>query len=280
MELRAYWKSIWRHIWLVILIVGVVALYVGYQYYHLRKTPGALTAYRSDVTIQIGLQASPNGATDNVVVSEALADALVSSPILSSKEFDTAVSHQIASDMTQIEQRYGPNPDLGDWQNTGAIGGALSSVRAQSLVTVSTTWTSEAGAWAIATAIGEVSTTNICTYLGYVVPKSCTSTADNSQSAVSARVISNATDPARIPGSSVSKQTLLVILLLVALIVGIALAFLVDYLDDRIREKDDVQQLLQLPVYGEVPRAPTVGRIVSRSSARTQPERSQDAART
>ncbi|HAE83084.1 MAG TPA: hypothetical protein DCK85_06810, partial [Ktedonobacter sp.] len=134
-----------------------MALYVGYQYYHLRKTPGALTAYRSDVTIQIGLQASPNGATDNIVASEALADALVSSPILSSKEFDTEVSHQIASDMTQIEQRYGPNPDLGDWQNTGAIAGALSSIRAQSLVTVSATWTSEAGAWAITTAVGEVS---------------------------------------------------------------------------------------------------------------------------
>lgn len=271
MELLAYWHIIWRRIWLVILIVGVVALYVGYQYYHLRKTPGALTAYRSDVTIQIGLQASPNGAADNIIVSEALADALVTSPILSSKEFDTEVAHQIASDMTQIKQRYGPNSDLGDWQNTGAIGSALSSVRAHSLVTVSATWTSEAGAWAIANAVGEVSTTNICTYLGYVIPKqaSCTTTADNSQSAVSARVISNATDPARVPGSLVSKQTILVILLLVALIVGIALAFLVDYLDDRIREKNDVQQLLQLPVYGEVPRAPTVGRKLSRSSAKT-----------
>ena len=270
MELRAYWNIIWRRSWLVILIVGVVALYVGYQYYHLRKTPGALTAFRSDVTIQIGLQAAPNGATDNITASDALADTLISSPILTSKEFDTEVSHRVAADMTQIEQRYGPNPDLGDWQNAGAIGGALTAVRAQSLVTVSTTWTSEAGAWAIATAVGEVSASNICAYVGYVVPKqaSCTTTAANSSSTVSASVISSATDPARVPGSSASKQTLLVILLLVALIVGIALAFLVDYLDDRIRDKDDVQQLLQLPVYGEVPRAPTVGRTVTRSSTK------------
>ena len=82
MELRAYWNIIWRRAWLVILVVGVMALYVGYQYYHLLKTPGALTAYRSDVTIQIGLATSPNGAADNVIVSEALADAMVTSPIL------------------------------------------------------------------------------------------------------------------------------------------------------------------------------------------------------
>jgi capsular polysaccharide biosynthesis protein len=63
-----------------------------------------------------------------------------------------------------------------------------------------------------------------------------------------------------VPGLSASKQTLLVILLLVALLVGIALAFLVEYLDDRIRNKDDAQRLLKLPIYGEVPRAPTVGR--------------------
>ena len=261
MELRAYWNIIWRRAWLVVLVVGVVALYVGYQYYHLRKTPGALTQYSSDVTIQIGLGASPNGAADNVMVSEALADAMVTSPILSSKEFDSEVSHQIALDMPQIEQRYGANLDLAGL-NTGAIGRALSSVHAHSLVTVSATWNSPAGAWTIANAAGEVSTANICTYLGYVVPKeaSCSTTTNTTTPAVTARVISSATDPAKVPGSSVSKQTLLVILLLVALLVGIALAFLVEYLDDRIRNKDDVQRLLQLPVYGEVPRAPTVGR--------------------
>lgn len=262
MELRAYWNIIWRRAWLVILVVGVMALYVGYQYYHLRKTPGALTAYRSDVTIQIGLAASPNGAADNVIVSEALADAMVTSPILASKEFDTEVSHQMALDMPQIEQRYGANPDLGDWQNTGAIGGALSSLHAHSLVTVSATWSSQAGAWAIANAVGEVSAANICTYLGYVVSKeaSCATTTDTTTPALTARVISAATDPAKVPGLSASKQTLLVILLLVALLVGIALAFLAEYLDDQIRNKDDAQRLLKLPIYGEVPRAPTVGR--------------------
>lgn len=265
MELRAYWKIIWRRIWLVALVVGVVALYVGYQYYHLRKTPGALTAYRSDVTIQIGLQSSPSGVSDNVGASDSLADALVTGPILSSKEFDTAVSQQIAADMPQIEQRYGHNPNLGAWQNAGAIGGALSTERAHSLVTISATWTTPVGAWAIADAVGRVSTASICNYLGYVVAKDtpCSTTTGSIQPVVSARIISEATDAATVAGSSVNKQTILIVLLLMALIVGIALAFLADYLDDRIHGKDDAQQLLRLPVYGEVPRAPTVGRTSS-----------------
>ena len=266
MELKAYWTIIWRRIWIVVLIVGVVALYAGYQYYHLRKTPGALTAYKSDVTIQIGLQASPDGTTssyaDNVTVSEALADAMITSPILSSKEFDAQVSNQIGSDMNLIEQRYGPHPDLGDWQNTAAIGGALSSLRAHSLVTVSATWTTPAGAWAIANAVGEVSAAHICTYLEYVVSKeaSCSSSANGALPGVTAQVISSATDGARVPGTSASKQTLLFLMLLIALIVGIALAFLADYLDDRIYGKDDALNVLQLPVLGEVPRPPAPGR--------------------
>ena len=125
-------------------------------------------------------------------------------------------------------------------------------------MTVSATWSSPAGAWAIANAVGEVSTANICTYLGYVVSKeaSCSTTIDATTPAVTARVVSTATDPARVPGISASKQTFFVILLLLALVVGIALAFLVEYLDDRIRNKDDAQRLLQLPVYAQVPRVP------------------------
>jgi capsular polysaccharide biosynthesis protein len=76
--------------------------------------------------------------------------------------------------------------------------------------------------------------------------------------------VSNATDPATIPGASASKVTLLILLVLAALIIGIALAFLIDYLDDRIRTKDEVAYLLALPIYAEVPSAPTPGRTVAK----------------
>ncbi len=202
-------------------------MYVGYQYYHLRKTPGALTAYNSNTTIQIGLQATSKGDPNNanyVVVSEALADALVTGPILTSNEFDKDVSNQINKDRDLIAQRYGTNADLGDVQNASAIGQALNAVRVHSLVTITTTWSTPAGAWAITKAVGEVSVAKIGTYLDYVIS---------------------------------------VLLLLVALAIGIALAFLLDYIDDRIRSKAEVTQLLGLPIYAEVPHAPTPGRSQS-----------------
>ena len=256
MELKTYWTILWRRIWLVALVVIVVALYAGYQYYHLRKIPGALKAYSSSITLQIGLGATTNSntnnASDNIAVSQALADSLANGPILSSHEFDTDVSNQIGQDMSEIDQRFGNNPDLGDWQNAGAIGGALGTVRVDTLVTITATWTSAPGAWAIANAVGEVSAAKLGSYLA----------GDSVLPPASARVVSNATDPATVPGASANKVTLLVLLVLVALIIGIALAFLLDYLDDRVRTKDEVAHLLELPIYAEVPRAPIPGRTV------------------
>ena len=40
----------------------------------------------------------------------------------------------------------------------------------------------------------------------------------------------------------------------------IALAFLLNYFDDRLYRKEDVTDLLLLPVLGEVPQAPAPGR--------------------
>lgn len=276
MELRTYAKIIWRYIWLIALIVGVVAAYSGYQYYKLCKTAGALTAYNSNISLQIGLDATTRGdanPANNVTVSEALADTLVMGPILSSREFCNDVSHQIGQDMNQIQQHYpnaNLNTDLGDWNNPSAIAGALSATRTHSVVTISVSWSTEAGAWAIANAVGELGSSRIGQYLDYVVATDYTHTSTSGnyvQPEVSARVISAASTPGKVPGSSASKLTLLILLVVVALAIALALAFLLDYLDDRIRTKEDVADLFQLPIYGEVPHAPTPGHIVrSRST--------------
>src|SRR5437588_11443628 len=109
-ELRTYWAIIWRRIWVIVLVVGVVGLYVGYQYYHLRRIPGALEAYSSTITIQVGLQATTKGDTNNanyVTVSEALADAFVTVPILTTREVGAASSTRIGRDMKGLARRFG-----------------------------------------------------------------------------------------------------------------------------------------------------------------------------
>lgn len=270
MEIRQYAAIIWRRAWLVVLIVGIMILYVGYEFYHLYKTPGALTGYSSNVTIEIGLRPSPNGlnasAADNVSVAETLADAMTLGPLLSSKAFDTQVSQQISSNMSAIEQKFGANPNLGSWQDPSAIGGALSATRTDTLVTITANWSTPAGAWAIATAVGEVSSNNLCSYLDYVVAQraSCSTSANSDLPAVSAQVLSAASDPGKGTGTQINKAVILVILLIVALIVALALALLVDYLDDRIYSKDEAARLLQLPVYAEIPRPPSAGRAKPR----------------
>jgi len=265
-ELRTYWSIIWRRIWVVVVIVGVVALYAGYQVYHLRHTPGAFKAFSSTVTIQVGLLSSTKGDPNNadyVTVSEALADTLATGPILSSHEFDQDVSNQFGQDMSLIIQRFGTNPDLGDWQNVDTIGGALNAVRVHSLVTITTTWATNAGAWAIANAVGEVSAAKMGVFLDYVVtsdPSHASTGGTFEQPAVSARVITSATDPAVVSGTASGKVVLLIALLLVSLAIAVALTFLLDYLDDRLRSKEQITHALQLPVLGNLPRAPVPGR--------------------
>jgi capsular polysaccharide biosynthesis protein len=275
-ELRAYGAIIWRRFWVVALVVGIVALYAAYQYYHLYKTPGALKAYHSEVTLEIGIQnfgsQDNHSFTDYVSTSETLADALTTDPILTSHSFDTAVSQQIHADMDAIVQRYGPNPDLGDWQNPAALAAAINPTRIHNQVTVNVAWTTPAGAWAIAKAIGEVTTAHISSYLNYGLMNTSAYVSGPSsksvlQPIVSATVVSDALPSTIVPGASAARPTLLLVLVLVALVIGIALAFLIDYLDDRVRSKEDVEQLLQLPVYGQVPRVPSIGNGTARRSS-------------
>ena len=271
MELKSYWAIFIRRFWIIALIVGVVALYAGYQYYHLRKIPGALKTYQSTVTLRIGLLGSTHPADHNyadyVSASESLADEFTTGPIFTSPEFTQQVVQQIQSDLPQISQRF-PGQDLGDIKNPGAIGGSLSANRAHSLVTMTVNWITPAGAWAIAEATGKVSVANMGTYLDYVIrPSTVAATDGQGQPVASAALASAATDPTTIPGPSANKPTLLLVLLVVALVIGLALAFLIEYLDDRIRSSGEVENLLQLPVFGEIPPAPAPGKERARSSS-------------
>jgi capsular polysaccharide biosynthesis protein len=257
-ELRTYGKILWRRIWIIALVVGVVVIYVGYQYLTTHQSSGGNQTYRTTVAIRIGLQALPHSAdptfTDYVTTSEALADEFVTGPTLTSTTFGKQVVQQIQDDMPTIMAHY-HNGDLGDWKNASAITSALTATRTHSLVAIDVNWSTEAGAWAIAHAVGEVTTAHISQYLDYEVSNKLANSAD--YPAPVAKVINQPENLSPVNASSTSKTSLLLALLVVGLILGIALAFLVEYLDDRIYDSSEVAQILQLPIYGEVPRAPT-----------------------
>lgn len=267
MELRAYWAIIKRRFWIIALVVGVVALYVGYQYYTTHRTANASRAYKSSITMKVALQDTNRSAnqnyTDYVATSETLADEFVTGPLLTSDDFGVKVTRQIQNDMGTITQRFGPKPDLGSLQDPAAITASLKPARAHTLVTIDVTWDTEAGAWAIAHAVGEVSQASIPHYLDYEI-RDQNGASNINHPLAAAEIISDATQPKIDNSAGGSKTTLLLALLVVGLILALALAFLVEYLDDRIRSTDDAVRLLQLPVYGEVPRPSASERPVQR----------------
>ena len=269
MELRAYWAIFVRRFWIIALVVGVVALYAAYQYYHLHKTPGALTAYQSTTTIRIGLLDRVNPTDTNyadyVSASQALADEFTTGSIFTTPEFTQQIVQQIQSERPQIEKRF-PGQDLGDITNASAIGSSLTATRNYSLVTLNVSWSTPAGAWAIADATDKVSTTNIGKYIDFVVRSNAVASGQG-QDLASAEVVNAASDPAAAPGPSANKPVILLALIAVALVIALALAFLIEYLDDRIRSAYEAENLLQLPVYGEIPHAPAPGKERTRPSA-------------
>jgi capsular polysaccharide biosynthesis protein len=259
-ELRTYGQVLWRRVWIIALVVGVVVIYVGYQYYTAHTSPEGNKLYHTTVDIRIGLQALPHSTnptfTDYVTTSEALADEFTTGPTLTSTAFGQQVIQQIRNDMPTIMAHY-HDRSLGNWQNASAVTSALSATRTHSVVAIDVNWPTEAGAWAIAHAVGEVSTAHMPEYLDYQLSSKSTNNIDYPVPA--AKVINEAGNISTVTASSTTKTPLLLALLVVGLILGIALAFLVEYLDDRIYERSEVVRMLQLPIYGEVPRAPTSG---------------------
>jgi capsular polysaccharide biosynthesis protein len=245
--------------WIIALVVGVVVIYVGYQYYIAHKSSGGNTIYHSTVDIRIGLQDSPRSTnptfTDYVTTSEALADELATGPTLTSTTFGKQIIQQIRNDM--------PKGDLGNWTDPSTITGALTATRTHSVVAIDVSWPTEAGAGAIAHAVGEVLTAHMSEYLDYQVSNQPTNSTDYPIAA--ARVINQTGNVPTVTSASTTKTSLLLALLVVGLILGTALAFLVEYLDDRIYDTSEVVQMLQLPIYGEIPRAPLSGHSQAQS---------------
>ncbi len=65
-------------------------------------------------------------------------------------------------------------------------------------------------------------------------------------------------DPSEAKSNASKKLTTGIIIALLGLIIGLALAFLLEYLDDRVRDVGDAQRVTDLPVIGRVPNKGTL----------------------
>ncbi len=224
MELKAYARIVRRYVWLV-LGLPLVVLIISLGLQSLRGPQPQL--YRATTSLLIDvppLPAEPGMGFDPRESAAEAAEFLVDdfSQFVTKEAFARLVSQALA--------------DQGIHIPPGAISAAESSERRHRVVTLWVTWPNAAEAEAIARAAGEVAQQGIDEYFAR------------------SGVVSVLQEPAVVPVAPPLRQQLdLPLRVLLALLVGLGLAFLLDYLDDSVRTAEEAEALLGTPVLGEIP---------------------------
>lgn len=218
MELREYWRILSRRWWLIAilpLVVLVVSL-VTYQ--------APPTTYQASMRFAIGIEgeepvlaASGEGRSDAWLASEYLADDL--SEVLKGGDFAAEISDSVGF---------------------AVPAGTIFASREHRIMTVSITWPDPVQVQAIAEAVAAHIEDGGAEYFPQL---------DGVEA--SALLIDG---PGIGPvGRSLQDKLDLPLRLLVALVAGVGLAFLWEYLDDTVRDRADAE-VLDVPLLGEIPR--------------------------
>jgi capsular polysaccharide biosynthesis protein len=218
MELRQYWRIVWQRWWLVavlLVIVLVVSLVT-------RREPSPV--YVATLRFAIGIEGeepvgavSGEGRSDAWLASEYLADDL--SEVLKGGDFAARISKQVGFDVTV---------------------GSIFASREHRIMTVSITWNDRDQVQAIAEAVGAAVENGGAEYFPQLT-------------GIEARAILVDGPGISQAGRSLKDKLDLPLRLFVALVAGVALAFLWDYLDDTVRDRADLEAL-GAAVLGEIPR--------------------------
>lgn len=218
MELKQYGRIVWRRWWLVAALVGIV-LAVSLATYR----PPA-TVYQATMRFAIGIAGeepvyavSGQGRSDAWLASEYLADDL--SEVLKGGDFAARIGQQVGLPVAA---------------------GAIFASREHRIMTVTITWPDRDQVQAIAEAVGAAVADGGAGYFPQL--------ADVQAQAV--LIDGPAIGPV---GRSLKDKLDLPLRLFVALVAGVALAFLWDYLDDTVRDRAEIEAL-GVPVLGEIPR--------------------------
>ncbi len=225
MELRQYWTVIRRWWWIPVITVVLVALLTLVSTRPWQPMP---PSYTTSLSFSIGLKPeNPDDGEENyytALASEYLIDDL--SAVVRGSEFANAVSRRLQGQSITVP--------------AGALQGSTQAGKLHRILTISITWGDPDQLPAIADAVAQTIEAEASTYMprlfaqngaAYLVDRSGIGTV----------------------GPGLRQRLEFPLRLLIALAAGIALAFLVDYLDDRIRGREDVETL-GLTVVGEIPR--------------------------
>lgn len=227
MELRQYWRIVYKRIWIVIALV-VIVLISGLAF---RPKPQAI--YQTSIRFAVGL--APEHRTADYytydlyytwLASEYLVDDLTE--IVRSEAFARLVSEELANSGLDIP--------------AGAIRGSLGADRVHRILTVHLNWGDQAQLVEIANAAIRVLPAHSTDFLGQL---------ETAEAHI--RLID---PPVVLPvGQSLKDKLDLPIRLFLALLAGVALTFLLDYLDDTVRDQAEVEAM-GLTVLGEIPPLP------------------------
>lgn len=220
MELRRYGRIVLKRAWIILVLMGAVLLA------WLVWRPQPATAFQAHMRFVVGVRPEPKGdyyAYDRYytwLTAEYLVDDLAE--VVKSRAFAAQVGEIAGLPVT-----------------AGAIQGATSAGKTHRVLQVTITWGDPAELGALANATVELLTHRAGTFFAQL----------GSDAAVVSMI-----DPPQIVGMgrSLRERLELPLRLLLAAAVGIALAFLLDYLDVTVRDREDLAGL-GVPILAEVP---------------------------
>lgn len=223
MELRHYWKILWRRRWIIVgltLVVFIASII-------LRSHPTPMYQATMRFTIGVGLDSDPERITMDPLYSSYLASEYIAddfTEILKSESF--------ANDVTQRLRAQGIAV------SPGAIQG-FTVEKQHRILTMQITWPDEQQLRSIAEAARQALEEENAKYFAQLG-------SEGAQVFVidSPRVVSL--------GPSLKDRLDIPIRVLLGFVAGLGLAFLLDYLDDTIREPEEVEAL-GTPVLGQIP---------------------------
>jgi capsular polysaccharide biosynthesis protein len=243
MELRQYWHIVWKRIWVVALLLVVVGAISAVTH----KPPP--TVYQATMRFTVGIVPEKRSVTEysydyyyTWITSEYMADDLAE--IVAGGAFAEAVQAQmaVAGDPAPVDPR-----------------GSISGSAEHRILTVTVVRSGEGGGNQVARIAGAVAVVlqeRAGEFFGQV-----------SHNPAAADVTLN--DPPAVmplpPGLTARLD--LPLRLGLALLAGVALTFLIDYLDTTVRDRADLEKL-GLSILGEIPAARRKWRIVRPASDR------------